>query len=105
MGRREKEAMAFIDSIPDSKLTGLPQNTSTTIFKDKNFRLDMQGVCRCMALLSLVLTTVCKQMTSSSPKQHNLQVQVNYQTTITSLQEFSPDSCAKVLAPMVPNEA
>ena len=44
MGKGKKAAIAFIESIPDAKLEGLP-TSGGTIFKDTNFRLDMQGVC------------------------------------------------------------
>lgn len=43
MGKTRKAMMAFIDSIPDSKLEG--GFKSDTIYTDlKNFRLDNQGV-------------------------------------------------------------
>jgi hypothetical protein len=40
----KKALNAFIDNIPDDKLTGFPSQ-SKSIHKDDNFRLDMQGVC------------------------------------------------------------
>ena len=43
MGKATKAFEAFVQSIPDSKLEGLPENTQT-IFTDENFRLDMHGV-------------------------------------------------------------
>jgi len=44
MGKASKALKEFINGIPDSKLTGLP-SSGGTIYKDTNFRLDMQGVC------------------------------------------------------------
>jgi len=43
MGKNTKRVKEFIESIPDSKLTGL-STSGGTIFKDQDFRLDMQGV-------------------------------------------------------------
>ncbi|EME38205.1 hypothetical protein DOTSEDRAFT_114070, partial [Dothistroma septosporum NZE10] len=43
MGKAKKSLEAFINGIPDSKLTGLP-TTIQTLYKDTDFRLDMQGV-------------------------------------------------------------
>lgn len=44
MGKNTKRVKEFIDSIPDSKLSAFP-SSGGTIFKDQDFRLDMQGVC------------------------------------------------------------
>lgn len=60
-----KHLIAFINSIPDSKLTGLPRS-GRTLTSDGTFRIDMQG------------------MTSDKPPKHNLQVQVNDKPSITS---------------------
>lgn len=44
MGRGRKNILQdFIDEIPDSKLEGFP-DTETTLYKDDNLRIDMQGV-------------------------------------------------------------
>ena len=43
MGVLRDELEDFIDSIPDSKLTGFT-TSSGAIYKDRNFCLDMQGV-------------------------------------------------------------
>lgn len=43
MGKNTKHVKQFIEDIPDAKLQGITTNGGT-IFKDKNFRLDMQGV-------------------------------------------------------------
>lgn len=44
MGKNTKKCRQFIESIPDSKLEGL-SSTEGLIFGDRNWRLDMQGVC------------------------------------------------------------
>jgi hypothetical protein len=38
-------------------------------------------------------------MTSGSPKKHNLQVQINKETTITSLKKSAPQTVATLLVP------
>ena len=43
MGKAKKALESFINSIPDSKLTGIPTQGGT-LYKDNDFRLDMQGV-------------------------------------------------------------
>lgn len=43
MGKNTKKCTQFIESIPDSKFQGLP-STGGTIYKDTDWRLDMQGV-------------------------------------------------------------
>ena len=43
MGNSRDTFEAFVQSIPDSKLEGLPENTHKP-FADQNFRLNMQGV-------------------------------------------------------------
>jgi hypothetical protein len=44
MGRNRKKILRdFIDSIPDSKLTGFP-DSQNTLYKDVDLRLDMQCV-------------------------------------------------------------
>ncbi|KAK3066694.1 hypothetical protein LTR53_016854 [Teratosphaeriaceae sp. CCFEE 6253] len=71
----------FIEDIPDHKLDGLPRNEDT-LYKDRNYRLDMQG------------------MTSSKPAEHNLQVQVNRDPKISSLKNAKGATVAgPVLAP------
>ncbi|KAI0315671.1 hypothetical protein OF83DRAFT_1265903, partial [Amylostereum chailletii] len=66
MGRASKALEAFINSIPDAKLTGLSTGAAT-LYKDTDFRLDMQG------------------MTSDKPQKFNLQVQINNGTSISTL--------------------
>ncbi|EAT91100.1 hypothetical protein SNOG_01451 [Parastagonospora nodorum SN15] len=68
MGKNTKFVAAFIDDISDSKLSGFPSQ-ATTIAKDQDFRLDMQGV------------------------------QINNQTRITSLKKAAPRTVAHVLVP------
>ncbi|KAM5370598.1 hypothetical protein ACJZ2D_008424 [Fusarium nematophilum] len=81
MGRGVKrDLMDFINDIPDSKLQGFP-NSQTTLFRDRDFRLDMQGI--------------------TSGGEWNLQIQVNYSATSTSLRRFAPNTIAgPVLVPM-----
>jgi hypothetical protein len=43
MGKNTKRVKEFIESIPDEKLTGFV-TSGGTIYKDTDFRLDMQGV-------------------------------------------------------------
>lgn len=43
MGKASKALRAFIDSIPDNRLSP-PQSGAGTIVSDTDFRLDMQGV-------------------------------------------------------------
>lgn len=43
MGKADKALVAFINAIPDDKLTAIPTNTGT-LYRDTDFRLDMQGV-------------------------------------------------------------
>jgi len=56
----------IIDDVPDQRLIGLPTKPNTTIHNDVIVRLDMQS------------------MAGSSPKCHNLQVQVNNESRIPS---------------------
>lgn len=44
MGKGSKALKAFIANLPDSKVTGLTTTANTIIYKDEDFRLDMQGV-------------------------------------------------------------
>jgi len=50
-GRRKIELHEFIDSIPDAKLEGFP-DSEKTLYHDRNFRLDMQGV-RALVIFTL----------------------------------------------------
>jgi hypothetical protein len=43
MGKNTKTAKQFIESIPDSKFSGFP-GSGGTIYTDRDYRLDMQGV-------------------------------------------------------------
>ncbi|KAM0124279.1 hypothetical protein ACHAP3_010486 [Botrytis cinerea] len=63
MGKNTKRAEDFIDEIPDSKLTDFP-TFGGTIYKNTDFRLDMQS------------------MATGDPKKHNLQVQVSKETKL-----------------------
>lgn len=44
MGKARKALENFIDEIPKAKLTGFPSSAGT-IYRNEDFRLDMQGVC------------------------------------------------------------
>ncbi|CDM35464.1 hypothetical protein DTO013E5_8051 [Penicillium roqueforti] len=83
MGRKKtaQELVDFINSIPDSKMLGFTHGEHE-LFKDVNFRLDMQG------------------LTSGRPQYYNLHVQINKGTTITSLKRETGKSVAKALVPM-----
>jgi hypothetical protein len=97
MGKNTKRCTQFINSIPDEKLSGFVTNRKT-IFSDTDWRLDMQGVSDFTTCAgSQVLNPI--QMTSDKPAKHNLQVQINYQTTITSLKEDAPDTVATLIVP------
>ncbi|KAM0259449.1 hypothetical protein ACHAQJ_003344 [Trichoderma viride] len=79
MGKASKSLKAFIDEIPDSSLTGLSTSPGT-IYSDTDFRLDMQGM--------------------TTAQEHNLQVQINKNTTISTLKKFAPKTVAgPVLVP------
>ncbi|KAK8076917.1 hypothetical protein PG996_003087 [Apiospora saccharicola] len=80
MGKNTKRVKEFIESIPDSKLAGFSKNTGL-IYKDNDFRLDMQG------------------MTTGNPQKHNLQVQINKETTVTSLKKAAPATVAMAHVP------
>lgn len=73
----------FIKGIPDGKLKDLPKTSTTGLVKNIHLRLDMQG------------------MTSDKPPKHNLQVQVNNETTITTLKVAAKKTIAgPVFAPL-----
>ena len=44
MGKVEKSLKSFIESLPNDKLTSI-STLGATLYKDENYRLDMQGVC------------------------------------------------------------
>lgn len=81
MGKAKNELEEFIANIPDSKLTGFP-SIETTVYKTRNFRLDMQKV------------------TTKDPRCYNLQVQINRGTIITSLKRFAGKSLSIALVPV-----
>ncbi|KAG0636811.1 hypothetical protein HOY80DRAFT_1053444 [Tuber brumale] len=73
MGKASKALRDFIKDIPDSKLEGFPESI-TKLYADQNFCLDMQGK-----------TTTGK---------YNLQIQVNRETKISTLQPFDSKTVA-----------
>ncbi|KAF4472226.1 hypothetical protein FALBO_862 [Fusarium albosuccineum] len=89
MGRGVKRDLTdFIDSIPDEKLEGFPDSQST-LYRNKDFRLDMQGI--------------------TSSGDWNLQIQVNSGATTTSLKRLAPRTIAGPVlvsptAPLAPDQ-
>jgi len=73
MGKATKAVKEFIENIPAAKLTGFP-TASGQIWKDKNFRLDMQGM--------------------TSDRKFNLQIQANKDAKLTSVRDISPQTVA-----------
>ncbi|KAK8034619.1 hypothetical protein PG993_009614 [Apiospora rasikravindrae] len=69
----KKLVTKFIDDIPDEKLQGF-RTSPGLIWRDVNFRLNMQG-----------LTTA---------GEHNLQIQVNNATSVTTLKPLAPNTIA-----------
>ncbi|KAI1425279.1 hypothetical protein F5Y12DRAFT_714322 [Xylaria sp. FL1777] len=81
MGKASKQLKIFIANIPDDKLKSFP-SVAGTIYKDQNFRLDMQG------------------LTTGKPQSYNLQIQVNKETSISTLKKVAPTTVAgPVLVP------
>jgi hypothetical protein len=77
MGKNTKFVAAFIDDISDSKLSGFPSQ-ATTIAKDQDFRLDMQGVCSLayrasLHLLMVIILGVPTNEFSVDQRKHALQ--------------------------------
>ncbi|KAJ4386802.1 hypothetical protein N0V93_009700 [Gnomoniopsis smithogilvyi] len=83
MGKASSSLIEFIEDIPEDKLKALP-TTHTKIYFNVDYRLDMQG------------------MTTKKPQHHNLQVQVNNGTTITTLKALAPVTVAGTT--LVPSE-
>ncbi|WEW56992.1 hypothetical protein PRK78_002451 [Emydomyces testavorans] len=81
MSKAKKAGRQFIEAIPDHKLKDIPDST-TLLCKNRNFRLDMQGV------------------TTKDPKKWNIQVQINNQTTITTLKREKGKTVSIVLVPI-----
>jgi hypothetical protein len=69
----------WIDDIPDSKLEG--GIGSGSIYKDANFRLDMQG-----------LTTA----KDGEPQKLNIQMQANKHAPVSSIRKLAPGTVAEV---------
>ncbi|KAK8855748.1 hypothetical protein PGQ11_011660 [Apiospora arundinis] len=70
----KKFILNFIDSIPDEKLQGFRLEPGT-LHADDNFRLNMQGL-------------------TSSTREYNLQIQINFKVKITSLKIYAPKTIA-----------
>ncbi|KAF8448151.1 hypothetical protein BGX38DRAFT_1093445 [Terfezia claveryi] len=80
MGKASKALREFINGIPDNKINP-PPGAAGTIVSDENFRLDMQG------------------LTSGKPQKFNLQVQINSQTSISTIKKLAPKTVATYLTP------
>ncbi|KAM4054418.1 hypothetical protein HRG_012463 [Hirsutella rhossiliensis] len=81
MGKASKALKTFIEGIPDNKLQDITDGEHT-IFKDTDFRLDMQG------------------KTSGDPQSYNLQVQINNETTISTLKKEKGKTVSTALVPI-----
>ncbi|KAI9694131.1 MAG: hypothetical protein M1822_003402 [Bathelium mastoideum] len=75
-----KALIAFIDDIPDSKLTGWTEGEHT-IYKDIDFRLDNQGK-------------------TADNKHYNVHVQINNGVTISTLKKNKGQTVSNVLVPI-----
>jgi hypothetical protein len=75
----------FIDSIPDSSLTGAFGDNGTKVYGDIDYRLDMQGYTTAQEGRGI---------------KFNLQVQVNYGCRKKSVAKLAPDSVACLLLPV-----
>lgn len=97
MGKATKALKAFIEGIPDTSLARLSMSAGT-IYSDTDFRLDMQGVRIPIPFDQIYLLLTCVQMTTA--QEHNLQVQVNKGTSISTLKKVAPATVAgPVLVP------
>ncbi|KAK8065935.1 hypothetical protein PG997_012682 [Apiospora hydei] len=63
----------FIDDIPDEKLRGF-RSAPGLVWRDANFRLNMQGL--------------------TAAGEHNLQIQINNATSVTTLKTLAPNTIA-----------
>jgi hypothetical protein len=84
-GSPESHMHAFIDSIPDSKLIGTFGTPGTNIYRDIDYRLDMQS-----------MTTPAE----GECIKFNLQVQVNKGCRKRSVAMLAPGSIAWILLPV-----
>ena len=64
----------FVESIPDEEMFGLLES-SRTLFKDRNLRMDMQNVCHQMIITFVMLVSFILQIASLN--QFNVQPQIN----------------------------
>ncbi|KAJ5470345.1 hypothetical protein N7530_007702 [Penicillium desertorum] len=80
MGKGSKSLKDFIVGIPDGKLSGFTSGEHK-LYSDINFRLDNQG------------------LTTGHPQYYNLHVQINNQTTISTLQRAKGATVANTLVP------
>jgi hypothetical protein len=92
----KKALKAFIDEIPAAKLENFP-GSAGTLYKDDNFRLDLQGVSvpfSIGAFLDYSLTRISAQVTQTA---YNLQIQANKGAPNTSVRKAAPQSVSAVL--------
>ncbi|KAK9481865.1 hypothetical protein V1527DRAFT_455585 [Lipomyces starkeyi] len=88
MGKASDAIIGFIESIPDGKLRGFSDpNPAYTVYQTLDLRLDVQN------------------MASGDPPMYNIQVQINRETSISTLKRMnqkskkSGTSVAKALVP------
>ncbi|KAJ7217077.1 hypothetical protein GGX14DRAFT_601928 [Mycena pura] len=93
---KARTALKDFDDLPDDKLEALP-TLPGTIYKDTNFRLDMQG------MTTPVTEKRNKQVVVIEPAKHNLQIQVNKNTTVSTLKKAVPNTVAGPI--LVPSDA
>ncbi|CAF9916954.1 MAG: hypothetical protein HETSPECPRED_003057 [Heterodermia speciosa] len=82
MGKGRKALKDFIGNIPEEKLTDFPSNNGACIYKDTNFRMDMQSI------------------TTDEPKKYNIQIQINSETTVSTLKKLAPSTMVTILPPV-----
>ncbi|EAT85423.2 hypothetical protein HBI56_135610 [Parastagonospora nodorum] len=86
-GSPENHIKEFIESIPDSKLTGTFGSPGANVFSDTGYRLDMQNY-------------TSDDDNKEAGIRFNLQVQVNFGNPKRSVQKLAPGSVAWILLPV-----
>ncbi|KAK9319194.1 hypothetical protein V1517DRAFT_341959 [Lipomyces orientalis] len=75
MGRASDALIDFIEGVPDGKLRGFSDpNPAYTVYQTLDFRLDVQN------------------MTPGDPPMYNIQVQINRETSISTLKRMNQKS-------------
>lgn len=106
MGKATAALRDFIESIPDAKLTGFRDpRPAYMVYSTRDFRLDVRNVSGAsLSIHSLILPTLFWK-TSTKPPKYNLQVQINRQSTISTLKAMkdktgdTSTTMAKALVP------